>query len=70
MFCENVNRLTMRLNRIAQRKTQADLGKQIGRSQMWVCRVERGRDAVVTEKDFQGLVAALGLDSADLEGKG
>jgi transcriptional regulator with XRE-family HTH domain len=67
---KTVNRLALKLNRIADGKNQRSLAREINRSQAWLSRVERGdRGSVVTEKDLAGLAVALGLDTSDLEAK-
>jgi len=65
---KTVNRLALKLNRIAEGKNQRSLAKEIHRSQAWLSRVERGdRASVVTDADLRELAAALGVKSSDLE---
>ena len=67
---KTVNRMVLKLSRVAEGKNQSSLAKEISRSQAWLSRVERGeRESVVTDKDLMGLAVALGLEVFDLEEK-
>ena len=67
---KTVNRMALKLSRVADGKNQRSLAKEINRSQAWLSRVERGdRASVVTDKDLAGLAVALGLETSDLEAR-
>ena len=67
---KTVNRMVLKLSRVAEGKNQSSLAKEINRSQAWLSRVERGkRESVVTNKDLMGLAVALDLEVFDLEAK-
>ena len=70
MVSQCVNRLAIRLSRVAVRKSQAALAESIGRSQTWFSRVENGeRGSVVTARDLVKLAETLGVNVSDLEGR-
>ena len=65
---KSIDRSALRLFRLAARKQQLALGREIGRSQTWISKVERGNPTyVVTETDLENLAKALGCQTADLE---
>lgn len=64
-----VNRMALKLLRVAEGRNQGSLAREIHRSQSWISRVERGGPCVVTDRDLSGLAATLGVAASDLEGK-
>ena len=67
---KTINRISLKIFRVADGKNQRSLAREINRSQAWLSRVERGnRASVVTDKDLAGLAVVLGLEVSDLEEK-
>lgn len=66
----SLNRIVLKLARVASEKRQAALAREIGRSPAWLSRVESGDPgSTVTDRDVYRLSAVLGVDRADLEGE-